>query len=807
MNKHSRIVIVGGGIMGVGLLYHLAEEGCTDVMLIEKGELTSGSTWHAAGQCPSLVGNYNMAKIHHHGNTLYPRLEELTGQYVSWHASGGIRLGRTKEDLDWFNFMRGIARNVGFRMEIIGPDEIRNISPFVNTDGVLAGAWTLDDGHADPTGLTNAMARGAKNMGATIVRHNRVTDIKAMPSGEWEVSTEKGTVTAEIVVNAAGCFARRVAQMVGADLPMCNMEHHYIVTGPVAEFTGHDEEMPVIRDPHASSYIRQEQNSAVVGIYEQIGMTEAWAPRGFPNWDSDSELFPEDLDRLMPWLGHAMERVPVLEDAGIKRVFNGAIPHSADGPPMLGPVAGIKNFWMCCGSSFGIAQGAGAGKYLAQWILHGDSEINMTGYDPRRFGGYADDEYMRARGFQDYGMTYITPLPGEELPAGRPSRTSPLYNKLIQQGCIHTETFGWERPKWFSLDGREEEYSFRRNNIFEVIRDECMAVRQRVGLLDLSGFAKYDINGPDAEDFLNRICANRMPTKVGGIVLTHILSENGRIKGEITVTRLGDDLYYALSAAAAETRDLDHLVQGKLDDENVEITNITDDRGVLVLAGPRSREVLAKLTDNSLENDTFRWLSSKEITVAGVSLRALRVNYVGELGWELHPLMADLETVYDALWQAGEEFGIVNFGLNAVNSLRIEKAYRGWGDELTNEVTLLESDMERFIKFDKEDFTGRDATLEQREKGLTTRLVYFDLDASESDVRGSEPVYDGDTVIGVTTSGGYGHFTQKSLGFAYVPPEYAVPGTRFEVELLGERCMATVQQDPVYDPDNQCLRA
>jgi dimethylglycine dehydrogenase len=807
MNKHSRIVIVGGGIMGVGLLYHLAEEGCTDVMLIEKGELTSGSTWHAAGQCPSLVGNYNMAKIHHHGNTLYPRLEELTGQYVSWHASGGIRLGRTKEDLDWFKFMRGIARNVGFRMEIIGPDEIRKISPFVNTDGVLAGAWTMDDGHADPTGLTNAMARGARNMGATIVRHNRVTDIKAMPSGEWEVSTEKGTVTAEIVVNAAGCFARRVAQMVGADVPMVNMEHHYVVTGPVAEFEGHDVEMPVIRDPHASSYIRQEQKSAVVGIYEQVGMTEAWAPRGFPNWDSDSELFPEDLDRLMPWLGHAMERVPALEDAGIKRVFNGAIPHSADGPPMLGPVAGIKNFWMCCGSSFGIAQGAGAGKYLAQWILHGDSEINMTGYDPRRFGGYADSDYSRAKGFQDYGMTYITPLPGEELQAGRPSRTSPLYNKLLEQGCVHTETFGWERPKWFSLDGREEEHSFRRNNIFEVIRDECMAVRQRVGLLDLSGFAKYDINGPDAADFLNRICANRMPTKVGGIALTHFLSENGRIKGEITITRLGDDRYYALSAAAAETRDLDHLLQGKLAAESVEITNITDDRGVLVLAGPRARDVLAKLTDSSLENDSFRWLTSQEITVAGVALRALRVNYVGELGWELHPLMEDLETVYDALWQAGEEFGIANFGLYAVNSLRIEKAYRGWGAELTNEITMLESDMERFIKFDKGDFVGREATLKQKEKGLTTRLVYFDLDDNGSDVCGSEPVYDGDTVVGVTTSGGFGHITQKSLGFAYVPPEYAVPGTRFDVDLLGERCMATVQQDPVYDPDSRCLRA
>ncbi len=807
MKSHARIVIVGGGIMGVGLLYHLAEEGCSDVMLIEKGELTSGSTWHAAGQCPSLVGNYNMAKIHHHGNTLYPKLEELTGQYVSWHASGGIRLARTREDLDWFEFMRGIASNVGFRMQIIGPDEIRKIHPFVNTDGVLAGAWTLDDGHADPSGLTNAMARGAKNMGATIVRHTRVTDIKALPSGEWEVSTEKGTVIAEMVVNAAGCFARRVAQMVGADLPICNMEHHYVVTGPVAEFMDRDEEVPVIRDPHASSYIRQEQKSAVVGIYEHVGMTEAWAPRGFPNWDSDSELFPDDLERLMPWLGRAMERVPVLEDAGIKRVINGAISHSPDGPPMLGPVAGLKNYWMCCGSSFGIAQGAGCGKYLAQWMLYGDSEINMTGYDPRRFGGYAGDEYMKARGFQDYRLTYVTPLPGEEFPAGRPSRTSPLYDILRRQGCVHTETFGWERPKWFSLDGRIEEFSYRHNNVFEVVRDECLAVRERVGLLDLSGFSKYDISGPDAGAYLDRICANRMPSRSGGIVLTHILSEQGRIKGEITVTRLADDRYYALSAAAAETRDLDHLVQGKLGSEVVDIVNVTDDRGVLVLAGPRSREVLAQLTDSSLDNDAFPWLTGQEITVAGIPLRALRVNYVGELGWELHPQMQDMEALYNALWRAGEQYRMVNFGLYAVNSLRIEKAYRGWGAELTNEVTLLESDMQRFIKFDKEEFIGRQATLRQKDEGLTTKLVYFEINSGDSDVRGSEPVYDGDAVIGVTTSGGYGHHVQKGLGFAYVEPQYAEAGISFEVDLLGERCTGTVLNEPAHDPHNLCLKA
>jgi dimethylglycine dehydrogenase len=807
MNGHARIVIVGGGIMGIGLLYHLAEAGCSDVMLIEKGGLTSGSTWHAAGQCPSLVGNYNMAKIHHHGNTLYPRLEELTGQYVSWHSSGGIRLARTRDDLDWFRFMRGIARNVGFRMQIIGPDEIRKINPFMNTDGVLAGAWTLDDGHADPSGLCNAMARGAKNMGATIVRHNRVTDIRALSSGEWEVSTEKGTVIAEMVVNAAGCFARRVAQMVGADLPISNMEHHYIVTGPVPEFVDRDEEIPVIRDPHASAYIRQEQKSGLIGIYEHVGMTQAWAPRGFPNWDSDSELFPEDLDRLMPWLGRAMERMPVLEKAGIKRIVNGAIAHSADGPPMLGPVAGLRNFWMCCGSSFGIAQGAGCGKYLAQWMLHGDSEINMTGFDPRRFGVYADESYMNARGFQDYGMTYMTPLPGEELPAGRPSRTSPLYEKLRKQGCVHSETFGWERPKWFSPDGRKENFSFRRNNVFDVVRDECLAVRERVGLLDLSGFAKYDISGPDAGSFLDRICANRMPGRPGGIVLTHILSENGRIQAEMTVTRLVDDRYYALSAAAAEVRDYDHLMQGKLDTENVNIKNVSDDRGVLVLAGPRSRDVLSRLTDASLDNASFPWLNGQEITVAGISLRALRVNYVGELGWELHPPMDRMEELYDALWCAGEDCGIANFGLYAVNSLRIEKAYRGWGAELTNEVTLLDSDMERFIKFDKDGFVGREASLRQKGEGPAMKLVYFSIDSHDSDVRGSEPIFAEETCIGVTTSGGYGHFVQKSLGFGYVDPQHAGPGTCFDVELLGERCVATVLHQPIHDPANQRLKA
>ena len=649
--------------MGVALLYHLAEEGCKDVMLIEKGELTSGSTWHAAGQCPSLVGSYTLAQIHAYSNQLYPRLEELTGQYVSWHASGGIRLALTKDDLDWFQYMKGISDNIGFRMEIIGPDEIRQINPFYDTTGVLAGAWTMDDGHADPSGLTNAMAKGARNMGAQIVRHNRVTGIKLLPSGEWQVDTEKGTVVAETVVNAAGCFAREVAKMVGFDLPINNIEHHYLVTGEVPEFVERDTEIPVMRDPYSSSYIRQEQKSGLIGIYEQVNMAKAWAPRGYPEWESDSELFSENLDRLMPWLERALGRIPILEEAGIKRIVNGAIPHSADGAPLLGPVAGLRNFWLCCGSSFGIAQGAGCGKYLAQWMLHGDSEINMTGLDPRRFGIYADDAYMDAKGFEDYSRTYFTALPGEELDEARRLRTSPLYQKLKDQGCVYTQTFGWERPKWFSTDGREEEYSFRRNNVFEIVKDECLAVRERVGLLDLSGFAKYDVKGEDAESLLNRLCANRMPTPEGGIVLAHILSINGRIAGEVTVTRLADDHFYVLSAAGAELRDLDHLQQSLDDEENIEIRNVTDERGVLVLAGPYSRDVLAQLTDVDLGNSSFPWLTGREIEIAGVPVRALRVNYVGELGWELHPAMEHMELLYDALVQAGKDSGIANFGL------------------------------------------------------------------------------------------------------------------------------------------------
>ncbi len=803
MQTQAHVVIIGGGIMGASLLYHLAELGWTDCMLIEKDELTSGSTWHAAGQCPSITGSFNLAKIHAYSNDLYPRLEALTGQSVSWHKSGGIRLATNERELAWFKYIDGFSKIIGFEMEIIPPDEIRRINPFMTTDGVIAGAYTTSDGHADPSGICNAMAIGAKAMGATIVRRNRVTGLTQLPSGEWDVATELGTVRAAMVVNAAGCYARQVAQMAGIDIPVTNMEHHYIVTDPIPAFVDRDEEIPVMRCPYVSGYFRQEQKSGLIGVYENLGLAEAWAPKGMPEWESTSELFIDDLDRISKWLERAIERMPIFGEVGIRRIVNGAIPHTPDGGPLLGPAAGLTNFWQCCGTSFGIAQGGGSGKYLAQSMVYGDADINMVEFDPRRYGPFADEAYSRAKVFLDYRMTFTTRPPGEEEPDGRPQKISPLYGRLLAAGAVYGETYGWERPKWFSLDGRSEEAGYHRTNVFEVVAAEVKAVEQRAGLLDLSGFAKYEVTGPDAEAFLNRICANRMPRKQGGIGLVHPLSRLGRIYGEMTVTRMAYDHFYCLSAAAAEQRDEDHMQQSKLPHEDVTIANVTMDRGVLVLSGPRSREVLAKLTDADLSNDGFRWLSGQDIEIAGLPVRALRVSYVGELGWELHPTMDDLAKLYDAVWAAGQEFGIANYGLYAVNTMRMEKGYKAWGSELTNELTMIEAGMDRFIQFKKDDFVGKQATLDASDR---FRIVYGEVAATNVDVRGAEPCMVEDACIGLTTSGGFGHRTGKSLFFACVPHDHAAPGAQFEIQLQGELHTATVLEHPAYDPDNAKMK-
>jgi dimethylglycine dehydrogenase len=806
MQSQARVVIIGGGMMGVGLLYHLALEGWTDVVLVEKNELTSGSTWHAAGQCPSFISNYNMAKIHHYSNTLYPRLEAMTGQATGWHGTGGIRFATNQNEVNYFKRVQGLAANIGFRMQIISPEEIRRINPFVTTDGVLAGAWTLDDGYVDPASCCNAMALAAKSLGATIVKYNRVLGVKQLPSGEFDVATEQGAIRCEHVVNAAGCYADRVSAWLGVLTTLANMKHQYVVTGPVKEFLERDEEIPVMRDPYASAYYRQEQKSGLIGIYEGSHTREAWVESGGQKWESSNELFEPEFDPIMPWLERVMERMPIFEEAGIQRVVHGAISHTADGNPLVGPAPGVRNFWLCTGSSIGIAQGAGCGKYLAQWMVHGAAEINMLAVDPRRYGAFATQAYTSAKAHREYWDMYRLPPPGEEKPEARPAKFSPLYEKLKAKGCVFTEGYGWERAKWFSLDGREEGCGWRRDNTFEVVAAECRAVRERVGVFELPSFAKFDVSGPDAEVFLNRLTANRIPRRNGGMVLTHALTDGGRIATEFTLTRLAPNHFYLLSGAWAHQRDLDLLNFSKRVDEAVTITDITEAYSVLIVAGPRSRDVLAQLTTADLSTAAFPWRTAQEIDVAGKRVRALRINYVGELGWELHLPMADVVAAYDAVWAAGQAFSIADFGMYAMNSLRMEKAYAGWGADLTNEITPIEAGIERFVNFDK-DFVGRAAVLKAKEAGVAYRMVYAEVEAKDADVFGGEPVFADGQVIGVTSSGGYGHALGRSFALAYVLPNYAAPDTRFEIEILAERCAARVLAQPAYDPENARLRA
>ena len=805
MKEHARVVVIGGGVLGAGLLYYLTKEGWNDVVLVEKGELTSGSTWHAAGLIPHFIGGLSMAKLHHEGSELYKRLEAETGQATGWHGCGAIRLALTDDEVDWFRYVKGILDYLDIDCHLIDSTEIQAIHPLLVVDDVKMGFYTPNDGHTDPASATNAMAAGARMGGAEIYRHTQVLDTRLKEGGEWEVVTDKGSITCEHVVNAAGSFARQVGEWVGLDLPIVNMKHHYLVTENLPEVAALEKEPPVIRDPKASCYYRQEQDGILIGPYEKQG-AEAWGLDGV-DWGFDMELLTPEIDRLETSLELAAERIPCWAEAGIKRVVHGPITHTPDGGFLLGPAEGLRNYWLCCGASIGITQGPGCGKYLAQWIVHGQTEINVRDMDPRRYGKWASGDYAVAKCVDEYQEMYQPALPGEFRDAGRPTRVTPLYDTLKAQGAIFGDTFGWERAKWFAPAGVSEQYGFRRSNWFPTVAAECRVVREQVGVLDLSSFAKYEVTGKDALALLERVCANRVPGRNGAVVLTQMLTTLGGIECEATVTRLAENHYYLLSGAVAELHDLDWLVQHVEKNEDVTLTNVTDDYGVLVLSGPNSREVLSELTDVGLTNeDGFTWMSAREITVAGVPVRALRVSYVGELGWELHVSMSQMKPLYDALMKAGEGHGIKNFGTYALNALRMEKAYKAWGSELTTEISLVEADMLRFARKGG-GYIGADVVEQKRRDGVATYLVYCAVEAADADVMGNEPVYAGDKVIGITTSGAYGHCVEQSLAFAYVDPGYDAPGSVFDIEILGERRRARVLAEAAWDPRNERLRA
>lgn len=647
------------------------------------------------------------------------------------------------------------------------------------------------------------MAAGARQLGAEIVRRNRVVDMNRLPDGRWETITEKGRIVSEHVVNAAGHFGPQLAAMVGLETPIVSVIHHYVVTEAIAEVAALNFEIPVLRDPRASCYTRQEHNGLLIGPYETEGSL-SYGMEGI-DWDLTFHLLPPDVEKLLPWLDLAARRTPVLEDAGIKRVVCGPITHTPDSGIMIGPAPGLKNYWMCLGSSIGICQGPGAGKYLAQWMVHGQTEINVAEMDPRRFGPYAPGDFTHAKALDEYHEMYQVRMPGEYREAGRPVKQTPLYDTLAAKGAQFQEIYGWERARYFSPDGTPEEYSFRRSSAFGPVGEEVKGVRNRVGVADLTAFTKLEVTGPDAAALLDRLAANRLPNRTGGIRLAHMLTTLGGIEGEVTITRLGDDRFYLNSSIMAEQHDQDWLNHQALPEEEVEVTDVTNERGILAVTGPRSRELLQQLTDSDLTTSSFPWLTGQEIEVAGVSCLALRVSYVGELGWELHHPIEEMIRLYVAVSEAGKGLGLIDFGAYAMNVMRIEKAYKAHGFELTTEITPLEADIGRFVNYGKE-FLGKSATVARRGTDLAWVLVYGEFDAADADCRGNEPVYGNGKMMGLTTSGAYGYSVGKSLFFAYVDPAYQAPRSEFEIRVMGERRRARVLAGPAWDPRSERLR-
>ncbi|WP_170434251.1 FAD-dependent oxidoreductase [Ruegeria arenilitoris] len=795
--SQARVVIVGGGVMGVGLAYHLAHEGWTDVVLLEKAELTSGSTWHAAGQITHSTSSFGLGKCVDYNIGLYSgALEAETGQAVTWHGCGSFRLAYTEDEMDWLRHTLSVGRSLGFNIELVGPDRVAELHPFYNLDGVLGALHTPDDGHVDPTNVTMAMAAGARQLGARIIRRCRATNITQAANGEWVVETERGTIRCEHVVNAGGAYARQMGEWSGLQLPMTSMTHHYFVTEPVPQFQDLDHELPVIRDDRkVSGYIRMEQKRGLIGIYEKENSNSVW--HDHCPWDYENWLFDADYDRVMPWLEESLNRMPIFADLGIQREVHGAISHPPDGNPLIGPAPGVRNYWCCCGTQIGIGWGPGLTRELARWMVHGAADISMRDYDPRRFGAYATKDWQVTKAHEDYKLRHEIPFPHFNRLAGRPVKPSPLYDRLKAKGAVFEEVYGHERPRWFAKDGVEQRdhYSFRRNVVHDMVAAECRAVREAVGIMDISAFTQVEISGPDARALLDRLVANRLPQKVGGIALTHMLNRRGRIELETTVVKLAEDRYYLVCAAFFEQRLLDHLTQHR-DEENVEIILRSDDWAALSLNGPGAREVLAACTDADLSNAGFKWLTAQEIDVAGHRLWAFRMSYAGELGWELHMPRDCALAVYDTLWAAGAPHGIADYGSFAMNALRMEKAFKGAG-ELTNEVTLAEADVLRFARTDKE-YLGKDCALNP---DLRWVCAYLEIEPDgQNDGHGGEAVLLDGQVVGSTASVAYGHTVGKILAFAYVKPQANVPGTEVQVVIAGVPRRARILGAPAYDP-------
>ncbi len=805
MKSHAQVVVIGGGVVGCSVIYHLTKLGCKDVVLVERSELTSGSTWHAAGGFHTLNADTNMAALQGYTIGLYRELEKITGQSCSLHHVGGLTLAGTPERMDFLKSARAMHRHMGLDTELVTPEEIRKLSPITNTDGILGALYDPLDGHLDPSGTTHAYARAAQMQGAEIVLRCPVVETNPQADGSWQVVTEQGTIIAEHLVNAAGLWAREVGAMAGVYLPLHPMEHQYFATDDIAEVVNRGEELPHVMDPEGESYLRQEGNGLVIGFYEQNCVP--WAVDG-TSWDFGHELLDENLDRIGDSMEIAFRRYPVLAEAGIKTVINGPFTFAADGNPLVGPVPGIRNYWSACAVMAGFSQGGGVGLTLAEWMIEGEPSRDVFAMDVARFGDYCTPSYTRLKVRENYQKRFAVSYPNEELPAARPLDATPAYGIWQQQNAVFGSAYGMEHVNYFAAEDDEpyEIPSFRRSNAFDTVAQECLAVRNAVGINEVHNFGKYEVKGPGAYEYLDRIMAGRIP-QVGRLSLNPMLSHKGKIIGDFTVAQLRENVFQVTASFGAQAYHMRWFEQ-HLPKAGVSLENVSKKRIGFQIAGPASRELMQRVTRTDVSNEAFPFLSIREIDVGQCQAIVQRVSYTGDRGYEIYVPVHHQVALYQILSEAGKDLNLRPFGMRAMMSLRLDKSFGSWMREYKPDYTPLETGLDRFVDYKKEvDFIGKEAALAEKENGVTRKLCTFIVEARDADVNAWEPIWFDGNVVGYVTSGGYSHYSQKSIAFGFLPVELIEEDRQVMIEILGEMIPATLYSEPLFDPKNQYLRS
>jgi dimethylglycine dehydrogenase len=803
MRSHVQVAVIGGGVVGVSVLYHLTRAGWKDVLLLERSELTSGSTWHAAGGMHTVNGDPNVAKLQQYTIKLYEEIERISGQSCGLHITGGLMLAGTPERLDWLKMTVARGRYLGMELELLSVAETKKIYPLMDEAHFVGAIYDPIEGHADPYGVTHAYAKSAQIGGAEIVRQTRVVDLKPRTDGSWDVVTEKGTVHAEHVVNAGGLWAREVGRLAGIELPVLAMEHQYLITEDLPELVGQKEQLHII-DFEGEIYMRQERGGMLMGTYERAAVP--WSPRTTP-WDFGQDLLPQDLERIAPSLEVGFQHFPRIATAGIRKVVNGPFTFAPDGNPLVGPVPGLKNFWAACGVMAGFSQGGGVGLTLANWITEGDPGADVWAMDVARYGDWATRAYTNAKVRENYSRRFRIRFPNEELEAARPLRTTPIYERLQAENAVFGEYCGLEHALWFAPKGAapREDVTFRRSNAHAVVAAECAAVNQAVGLVEISNYGKFEVTGSAAADWLSSIMANRVPA-VGRLALTPMLNERGRLIGDFTMCRVAEDIFFLIGTYAAE-RYYQRWFERRLPDKGVTVRPCAMEYVGLAIAGPEARSLLQSLVDVDLSTASFSFLSFRQVDIGMVPAHVGRVSFTGDLGYEIWVTADYQRALFDLLVQAGRRHGLRNFGGRALNAMRLEKSFGTWAREYRPIYGPHEAGLNRFVDLGKPAFVGREAAVAERQQGGERKLIALEIEAQDADAIGDEPIWLDGRVVGWVTSGGFGHRVQKSLALGYVDKLAAAATTGFEVELIGERRPAVRLEAPAFDPQGMRMRA